>query len=87
MSMLDLLLNAQQHGLIDDEGIQEEVDTFTFEVIILLCFFQSPINKDLTLFAQIFDVQGHDTTGMAMTYTLFLLAENKEAQVCIENFE
>lgn len=31
--MLDLLLVAEKKGLIDDEGIKEEVDTFTFEVI------------------------------------------------------
>lgn len=31
--MLDLLIAAQRNGgLIDDDGIQEEVDTFTFEV-------------------------------------------------------
>ncbi|XP_023316140.1 cytochrome P450 4C1-like [Trichogramma pretiosum] len=54
MAMLDLLLAAQRNGLIDDQGIEEEVDTFTFE--------------------------GHDTTGMAMSYTLFLLAHNQEAQ-------
>ena len=29
---------------------------------------------------QIF-LQGHDTTGMAMTFALLLMAENKEAQV------
>nr|NP_001165933.1 cytochrome P450 4AB22 precursor [Nasonia vitripennis] len=54
MAMLDLLLSAERDGLIDDEGIKEEVDTFTFE--------------------------GHDTTAMAMTFALLLLAENKKAQ-------
>lgn len=34
LSMLDHLLVAEQKGLIDDEGIKEEVDTFTFEVSI-----------------------------------------------------
>jgi len=29
-AMLDSLLQAQRDGLIDDEGIQEETDTFTF---------------------------------------------------------
>lgn len=31
-AMLDLLLLAEKDGLIDDVGIQEEVDTFMFEV-------------------------------------------------------
>lgn len=30
--MLDLLLAAEHNGLMDYEGIKEEVDTFTFEV-------------------------------------------------------
>ena len=29
--MMDTLLQAQSEGLIDDEGIIEETDTFTFE--------------------------------------------------------
>lgn len=33
--MMDLLLEQQQKGLIDAEGINEEVDTFTFEVSLL----------------------------------------------------
>lgn len=32
LDMLDVLLAAEKNGLIDGEGIQEEVDTFTFEV-------------------------------------------------------
>jgi cytochrome P450 family 4 len=52
--MLDLLLLAEKKGQIDEEGIKEEIDTFTFEA--------------------------HDTTGMALAFTLMLLAENKDVQ-------
>ncbi|CAB0041941.1 unnamed protein product [Trichogramma brassicae] len=54
MAMLDLLLSAEKDGLIDDNGIKEEVATFIFE--------------------------GHDTTAMAMCFSILLLAENEEAQ-------
>lgn len=32
VAMLDLLISAEKEGLIDQAGIQEEVDTFMFEV-------------------------------------------------------
>lgn len=32
-AMLDLLISAQKENLIDEIGLQEEVDTFMFEVI------------------------------------------------------
>lgn len=32
MAMLDLLLYAEKDGLINEDGIEEEVDTFMFEV-------------------------------------------------------
>lgn len=41
MAMLDLLLSAERDGLIDDEGIKEEVDTFTFEVSVSSTFIYS----------------------------------------------
>ena len=34
LAMLDLLIAAYEEGQIDDLGIQEEVDTFIFEVKI-----------------------------------------------------
>jgi cytochrome P450 family 4 len=37
MAMLDLLLKAESNGEIDENGIREEVDTFTFEVRSFFC--------------------------------------------------
>ncbi|XP_026727615.1 cytochrome P450 4C1-like [Trichoplusia ni] len=54
MAMLDLLLEAQEKGQIDIEGIRDEVNTFMFE--------------------------GHDTTAMAITFGLMLLADHADVQ-------
>ncbi|XP_058797260.1 cytochrome P450 4C1-like [Phymastichus coffea] len=54
LAMLDLLIKANKDGLIDEQGIREELDTFTFA--------------------------GHETTGMALMFTLILLAEHNEIQ-------
>lgn len=37
-AMLDLLISDEQDGIIDDAGIQEEVDTFMFEVCSFIFF-------------------------------------------------
>ncbi|XP_016841222.1 cytochrome P450 4C1 [Nasonia vitripennis] len=54
LSMIDLLFTLEKEGLIDEDGINEEVDTFI--------------------------VGGHDTTAIASTFFLVLLAENVYAQ-------
>ncbi|XP_045494873.1 cytochrome P450 4C1-like isoform X1 [Colias croceus] len=54
MVLLDILLQAEKDGFIDDKGVGEEVDTFMFG--------------------------GHDTTSIALKFTLMLLANHQEAQ-------
>nr|WNK22286.1 cytochrome P450 [Athetis lepigone] len=54
LAMLDLLLEAEEKGQIDIEGIRDEVNTFMFE--------------------------GHDTTAIAITFGLMLLADYEDVQ-------
>lgn len=54
MAMLDLLLEAEENGEIDFDGIRDEVNTFMFA--------------------------GHDTTAMALTFCLMLIADHDEVQ-------
>ncbi|PZC75222.1 hypothetical protein B5X24_HaOG200082 [Helicoverpa armigera] len=54
LAMLDLLLEAEEKGQIDMEGIRDEVNTFMFE--------------------------GHDTTALALTFGLMLLADYEDVQ-------
>ncbi|KAJ8718290.1 hypothetical protein PYW08_002527 [Mythimna loreyi] len=60
LAMLDLLLEAEEKGQIDMEGIRDEVNTFMFE--------------------------GHDTTAIALTFGLMLLADHEDVQdrICEE---
>ncbi|KPJ11479.1 Cytochrome P450 4C1 [Papilio machaon] len=54
LALLDLLIEAENNGEIDVEGIKEEVNTFMFE--------------------------GHDTTAMALSFGLMLLADHEDVQ-------
>ncbi|XP_075979841.1 cytochrome P450 4C1-like [Anticarsia gemmatalis] len=54
LAMLDLLLEAEERGEIDMEGIRDEVNTFMFE--------------------------GHDTTALAITFGLMLIADHDDVQ-------
>nr|ULR85497.1 cytochrome P450 [Spodoptera frugiperda] len=54
LAMLDLLLEAEEKGQIDMDGIRDEVNTFMFE--------------------------GHDTTALALTFGLMLLADHEDVQ-------
>lgn len=52
LALLDLLILAAKKDVasIDDEGIQEEVDTFVFTVIIIINIPQKQITKELIFF-------------------------------------
>lgn len=73
LAFLDSLLLAQKvDNTLTDQNIQEEVDTFMFEVRITLSFvFYSHL---------MFLIQGHDTTSSAIGFAIYLLSRNPDAQ-------
>ncbi|KAJ8968358.1 hypothetical protein NQ317_000089, partial [Molorchus minor] len=78
MAMLDILLNAKENGLVDDEGIQNEVNTFMFEAhraFVSGLFYMRSKGQ--------LGVYGHDTTSMAICFTIMLLASHRDVQELI----
>lgn len=76
MALLDVLINAaKKNPDIDDVAIREEVDTFVFEVNIIIVCNTIAINNPFLI------KKGHDTTAMGVCFTILLLAEHKQIQV------
>ncbi|KAJ8735683.1 hypothetical protein PYW07_007303 [Mythimna separata] len=73
-AMLDLLITAKKEGLIDDIGIQEEVDTFMFEGHdttasgLAFCFMILAHHKDVQvkIFAEIEEILGDSKRNVTM---------------------
>lgn len=68
MAFLDLLLELRNEGLMNEDDIREEVDTFMFEGELRFSA------------ADLSQVTGHDTTSASMGWTLWCLAHNPEFQ-------
>ena len=76
--LLDTLLRVESSdgtgvGLADEE-IQEEIDTFMFEVNAIEVF-------EITYLYNFFFLKGHDTTASAVSWFLYCMAANPECQV------
>jgi cytochrome P450 family 4 subfamily V len=68
MAFLDLMLDMHSRNELTIEGIQEEVDTFTFEV-----------KNDYQISNNIY-LQGHDTTSASINWFLHLMGANPDIQ-------
>ncbi|KAJ8735686.1 hypothetical protein PYW07_007306 [Mythimna separata] len=87
-AMLDLLISAKKEGLIDDIGIQEEVDTFMFEGHdttasgLTFCFMLLAHHKDVQekIFAEIKEIVGDSKRSI----TIEDLSKMKYLERCIK---
>ncbi|XP_075982145.1 uncharacterized protein LOC142980547 [Anticarsia gemmatalis] len=87
-AMLDLLISAEQEGLINKQGIQEEVDTFMFEGHdttasgLTFCFMLLANHKDVQdkIVAELNEIIGDSKSGVKMED----LAKMKYIECCIK---
>lgn len=77
MAFLDTLIAKMQEEQLSLDSVQEEVDTFMFEVS------SQSISSEWHVFNWL---KGHDTTATALNFALFMLALHQDVQkrVCEE---
>jgi cytochrome P450 family 4 subfamily V len=87
LAFLDMLLIAAKGGAdIDHDGIQEEVDTFMFEVWDILIGILNKFNSNETAFkcspwrCRLTLCQGHDTTAAAANWCVYMFGRKPEIQ-------
>lgn len=73
---LDSLLAQMNSEKLSLDDIQEEVDTFMFEVITFFVFYVEYVLKHEYK-------QGHDTTAAAINFTCYLVASHPDIQAKI----
>jgi hypothetical protein len=77
LALLDLLITASDDGqVLSNQDIQDEIDTFMFEVL-----FSSKNNYWLKRGQKFLMFKGHDTSASMMGWFLYLMAANPECQV------
>lgn len=80
-ALLDILLEAETDGSkfgLDDKDIQEEIDTFMFEVCMSLVTLVDAIQFSIV---NCFFIKGHDTTTSTICWFLYCMATNPHYQV------